>query len=149
MEDDIAVAQTKMTELVEEFMNLDLNLNGKNGAELSPGVLIINHDVRIVVIASYGNLRAASLPIRLGANDVVAEPLTLEEIDYALKRPGSPAKRVPEDITPPDKATDTHIVEFFEKNDWNVSKTALALVMHRRSLLRFLENSKVVVSAYG
>jgi len=51
VEDDIAVTQTKMTELVPEFMILDLNLNGENGAELSPGVLIINHDARIEVIA--------------------------------------------------------------------------------------------------
>ena len=48
---DIAVAHSKMTELVQEFMILDLNLNGENGAELSPGVLIINHDARIEVIA--------------------------------------------------------------------------------------------------
>ena len=79
VEDDIAVAQTKMTELVREFMILDVNC--VNGAELSPGVLIINHDARIVVIASYGNLRTASQPIRIGATDVVAEPLTIEDID--------------------------------------------------------------------
>ena len=55
---------------------------------------------------------------------------------------------VPEGITPPDKARDTHIVVFFEKNDWNVSKTARALAMHRRSLQRFLEKSKIMASAY-
>jgi len=146
---DIAVAHSKMTELVQEFMILDLNLNGENGAELIPGVLNINHDARIVVITSYGNLRTAAQSIRLGATDVVAKPLTIEEIDYALNRPGSPAMPVPEDITPPDRARDAHIVEFFETNDRNVSKTARALAMHRRSLQRFLEKSKIVVSFDG
>jgi len=75
--------------------------------------------------------------------------LTIEEIDNALKRPGSPAMPVRADITPPDRARDAHIVEFFEKNDRNVSKTVRALAMHRRSLQRFLEKSKIVVSADG
>ena len=55
----------------------------------------------------------------------------------------------PEDITPPDRARDAHIIEFFEKNDRNVSKTARPLAMQRRSLQRFLEKSKIVVSADG
>jgi ActR/RegA family two-component response regulator len=108
VEDDIAVTQSKMTGLVSEFSILDLNLNDENRAELSPGVLIINHDAKVVVVASYGNLRTASQPMRHGATDVIAVPLTIEEIDYALNRPGSPAMPVPEDITPPDKAGDTH-----------------------------------------
>ena len=55
----------------------------------------------------------------------------------------------PEDITPPDRARDAHIIEFFEKNDRNVSKTARPLVIHRRSLKRLLDKSKIVVSVDG
>lgn len=149
VEDDIAVTQSKMSGQVSEFSILDLNLNGKNRAELSPGVLIINHDAKDVVVASYGNLRTASKPIRHGATDVIAVPLTIEEIDYALNRPGSPAMPVSEDITTPDKAGDTQIVEFVEKNDCKVLQTARALAMHRSLLQRFLEKSKTGVSANG
>ena len=40
VEDDIAVTQSKMSGQVWELSILDLNLNGENRAELSPGVLI-------------------------------------------------------------------------------------------------------------
>ena len=50
----------------------------------------------------------------------------------------------PEDITPPDRARDAHIIEFFEKNDRNVSKTARPLAMQRRSLKRLLDKSQLM-----
>lgn len=52
-------------------------------------------DARIVVIISYGNLRTSAQAIRLGATDVVAKPLTIEDIDYALKRPAARQCRLP------------------------------------------------------
>ena len=142
--EELADAFTKARTFLPEQVILDLNLKGENGIELIPEILENNRGARIIMLTSYGNLRAAARAVRLGAADVLAKPLTVEEIEYALNGPGS--ADTPNAVLGmgPDVARDTHIAEFYEKNDRNVSKTARVLDMHRRTLQRLLKKSKII-----
>lgn len=128
-----------------DYTILDMNLNGESGIELIPFILQVNSAVKIIVITSYGNLRAAARAVRLGAADVIAKPISLEEIEHALECPRSRAVPPPDSILSPDKAKDAHLVAFFEKYDRNVSRTARKLAMHRRTVQRLLKKSKIIM----
>lgn len=127
-----------------DFALLDLNLAGENGAQLIPFLIEANPKVRIVIITSYADLRATAAAVRLGADDVIAKPLTIDEIEYALKRPYGMHGPLPSDFILPEPARDVHIVEFYEKNDRNVTRTAQLLSMHRRTLQRLLRKSRTL-----
>ncbi len=143
--EDLADALTKLQIFVPEQVILDLNLKGESGIELIPEVLEYSRGARIIMLTSYGNLRTAARAVRLGAANVLAKPLTIDEIEHALNGAGGCATPSAALGMGPDVARDTHIVEFFEKNDRNVTKTARALDMHRRTLQRLLRKSKITV----
>lgn len=143
--EELAAAFSKARAFTPEHVILDLNLKGEDGAELIPEVLEFNRSARIIVITSYGNLRSAARAVRLGAADVIAKPLTIEEIEHALKLGRGTVMAHDAKSMEPDTARDAHIVEFFEKNGRNVSKTARVLDMHRRTLQRLLKKSKIIL----
>ena len=60
---------------------------------------------------------------------MIAKPLTIEEIEHPLKRPFGEHEPLPGDIMLPEPASDVHTVEFFEKNDRNVTRLAQSLAM--------------------
>lgn len=138
-------ALERMGEAFPSFVVLDLMLQSENGSQLILPLLRLNPDVRIIVLTSYADLRAAAASVRLGAADVIAKPVTVDEIEHALKRPIGMSGSLPERILLPDAACDIHIVEQFEKHDRNVTRTAQALEMHRRSLQRLLRKSRFLI----
>jgi ActR/RegA family two-component response regulator len=89
--------------------------------------------IRIIFIMSYPDLRATSSAVRLGADGVIAKPLTIDEIEHQLKRPFGAHEPLPGDIMLPEPASDVHMVEFFEKNDGNVMRIAQSPAIHRRT----------------
>lgn len=138
-------ALEKLRSVSPEFAILDMNLNGISGIELIPEILRTNVSSKIIVTTSYGNLRAAARAVRLGATDVIAKPISVDELEFALERPRSQAVPDPEHIVAPNVARDAHIVEFYEKYDRNVSRTARKLSMHRRTVQRLLRKSKMLL----
>ncbi len=138
-------ASERLRSFSPTFTILDVNLNGISGIELIPEILHANACSKIIVITSYGNLRAAARAVRLGATDVIAKPISVDELEFALERPRSQAVPGPESITAPNEARDAHIVEFYEKYDRNVTRTARKLAMHRRTVQRLLRKSKMLV----
>ena len=124
---------------------LDLNLNGSSGLALIPQLLAINPDCRIVVLTGYASIATAVDAVKLGAVQSLAKPIEVEAILSALDADDGPDFDLPASDEPlsVDRLEWEHIQRVLNENDGNVSATARALKMHRRTLQRKLSKRPV------
>ncbi len=124
---------------------LDLNLNGASGLALIPDLLAINPDCRIVVLTGYASIATAVDAIKLGALQYLAKPVDIDAILAAFEDDDGPDLDLPAPDEPlsVDRLEWEHIQRVLNENDGNISATARALKMHRRTLQRKLAKHPV------
>lgn len=124
---------------------LDLNLNGSSGLALIPRLLAINPACRIVVLTGYASITTAVDAVKLGAIQYLAKPVEIEAILTAFEGDDGPDFDLPASDEPlsVDRLEWEHIQRILNENDGNVSATARALKMHRRTLQRKLAKHPV------
>ena len=136
---DAGNALDQARELKPERVILDLNLNGSSGLALIPQLLDIIPDCRIVVLTGYASIATAVDAIKLGAAQYLAKPAGVDDILAAFEqREPNPAQHAPEHTMSVRRLTWEHIQRVLAEHDGNVSATARALDMHRRTLQRML-----------
>jgi two-component system response regulator RegA len=125
---------------------LDLNLGATSGLSLIGPLLNVAPACRIVVLTGYASIATAVEAIKLGATQYFAKPVEVEAIiaafDTALPAPSS------ELVTPSDPLSVgrlewEHIQRVLHEHEGNISSTARALKMHRRTLQRKLSKRPV------
>lgn len=117
---------------------LDLNLGGQSGLALIAPLLQLAPATRIVVLTGYASISTAVDAIKLGAVQYLAKPV---EVDAILAAFGDSAPTTaPLTDTPlsVDRLEWEHIQRVLREHDGNISATARALNMHRRTLQRKL-----------
>lgn len=136
----LALAQ----ELQPSRVILDLNLDGKSGLALIPQLLAMVPESRIVVLTGYASIATAVDAIKLGAIQYLAKPVEVNAILAAFSA-GKTVEAAPEcEAIAPDQPLSVdrleweHIQRVLRENDGNISATARALNMHRRTLQRKL-----------
>lgn len=122
-----------------EFVVLDLNLGGQSGLKLIQPLLALNPDVRILVLTGYASIATAVDAVKLGAVQYLAKPAEADAIVRAL---------CADEVVLADAVSDTpmsmdrleweHLQRVLAEHDGNISATARALRMHRRTLQRKL-----------
>lgn len=124
---------------------LDLNLNGSSGLALIPELLANNPDCRIVVLTGYASIATAVDAVKLGAVQYLAKPVEIEAILNAFEDDDSPDFDLPvsDELLSVDRLEWEHIQRVLHEHDGNVSATARALKMHRRTLQRKLAKRPV------
>jgi len=143
---DTASALQLARETLAVRIVLDLNLNGSSGLALIPELLAINPDCRIVVLTGYASIATAVDAVKLGAIQYLAKPVEIEAILSAFEDDGPdfdlPVSDEPLSI---DRMEWEHIQRILSENDGNISATARALKMHRRTLQRKLSKRPVKI----
>lgn len=126
---------------------LDLNLGGDSGLNLIPRLLDLNPSCRIVVLTGYASITTAVDAIKLGAVQYLAKPVDVNALLAAFGhelQPGAtsfaatataPISAVPMSV---DRMEWEHIQRVLREHQGNISSTARALNMHRRTLQRKL-----------
>jgi len=124
---------------------LDLNLNGSSGLALIPQLLAINPACRIVVLTGYASITTAVDAIKLGAVQYLAKPVEIEAILAAFESDDDRDLDMvaPDEPLSIDRLEWEHIQRVLNENDGNISATARALKMHRRTLQRKLSKRPV------
>lgn len=142
---DPAAALALAREIVPGRVVLDLNLNGSSGLALIPELLAINAACRIVVLTGYASIATAVDAIKLGAVQYLAKPVEIEAILAAFDNDDGPDFALPVSDEPlsVDRLEWEHIQRVLNENDGNISATARALKMHRRTLQRKLSKRPV------
>ncbi len=127
-----------------ERLVLDLNLAGISGLQLIPELLAINPAMRIVVLTGYGSIATAVEAVKRGATQYLTKPVDIETILGAFTDDiVNDALHTPEEPLSVDRMEWEHIQRVLTENDGNISATARALKMHRRTLQRKLAKHPV------
>ncbi len=126
---------------------LDLNLGSSSGLHLIRPLLDIAPACRIVVLTGYASIATAVEAIKLGATQYLAKPVEVEAIVAAFETdeesvPAAEAA-LPSDPLSVSRLEWEHIQRVLLENDGNISSTARALKMHRRTLQRKLAKRPV------
>ncbi len=124
---------------------LDLSLGGSSGLALIEPLLRLDPNCRIVVLTGYASIATAVDAIKLGAIQYLAKPVEVEAILAAFdadRRPNVEEAPATEPLSV-DRLEWEHIQRVLHEFEGNVSATARALRMHRRTLQRKLAKRPV------
>ncbi|WP_028534741.1 response regulator transcription factor [Paludibacterium yongneupense] len=123
---------------------LDLNLGGDSGLRLLPRLRERSPQSAIVVLTGFASIATAVEATKLGAVQYLAKPVGVEELLQAYSRidadPGLPLAPQPMSLR---RVTWEHLQRILAEHGGNVSATARALNMHRRTLQRMLAKHPV------
>jgi two-component system, response regulator RegA len=124
---------------------LDLNLAGASGLLLIPRLLELAPACRIVVLTGYASIATAVDAVKLGAIQYLAKPVEVDSILAAFEDDARPRGEASLESTPlsVERLEWEHIQRVLRENDGNISATARALKMHRRTLQRKLAKRPV------
>ena len=123
---------------------LDLNMPGVSGLVILPRLLAAAPQASLVVLTGYSSIVTAVEATRAGATNYLCKPATIEEVLTAFGGGTDPAGTpIPSDPISVDRLEWEHIQRVLQEHEGNVSATARALGMHRRTLQRKLQKRPV------
>ena len=123
---------------------LDLNMPGTSGLVILPHLLAAAPQAALVVLTGYSSIVTAVEATRAGAANYLCKPATIEEILAAFAGgPAAGAAAIPSDPISIERLEWEHIQKVLQDHDGNISATARALGMHRRTLQRKLQKRPV------
>lgn len=126
-----------------EFAVIDLKMGGAPGLVLVKALHELDPNTRIVVLTGYASIATAVEAIKLGATQYLAKPANADEIVAAFGHVAdsdAPIKAQPTQI---ENLEWEHIQRVLHEHGDNISATARALNMHRRTLQRKLAKPPV------
>ncbi len=138
------VALAKARSEAPEWIVLDLNLAGASGLGLLPQLREALPEARIVVLTGYASISTAVDAIKLGAVQYLAKPVEVDTLLRAFSHSLEAAPAAGAVAPPPavpmsvERMEWEHIQRVLREHQGNISATARALNMHRRTLQRKL-----------
>lgn len=127
-----------------DYAVLDLNIAGNSGLKLIGPLRTAHEPCRIVILTGYASIATAVHAIKLGAVQYLAKPVDAEAVTRALLEEASPdTELAPEETLSVSRLEWEHIQRVLADHDGNISATARALKMHRRTLRRKLAKRPV------
>lgn len=127
-----------------EYAVIDLKMPGESGLVLVSRLKALGRRTRIVVLTGYASIATAVEAIKLGASHYLSKPADAEDIVAAFDRgPGDASAPVSEKPLSVDRLEWEHISRVLSEHDGNISATARALGMYRRTLQRKLNKRPV------
>lgn len=140
----VANASALLEQWAPDYAVVDLRMPGQAGLALLPRILQANAEARTVVLTGYASIATAVEAIKLGATHYLVKPVDADAVEAAFKRTkGDEAVGPSERELSVDRLEWEHIQRVLADNDGNISATARALSMHRRTLQRKLNKHPV------
>ena len=122
-----------------EYAVVDLKMPGESGLVLIERLMELDPNTHIVMLTGYASIATAIEAIKLGATHYLAKPVDADEVVAALNKvDGDSSLFVSDSPLSVDRLEWEHIHRVLAENDGNISATARALKMHRRTLQRKL-----------
>lgn len=137
---DIATAVTLAEQTEPEYAVIDLRIGYDSGLEMVKKLIELDSNTQIVMLTGFASIATAVEAIKLGATHYLTKPATPEEIVQALhKNEGDTSVAINDNPLSVKRLEWEHLQKVLMQHDGNVTATARALNMHRRSLQRKLE----------
>ncbi len=139
-EEGLALAQQD----TPDYAVLDLKMEGDSGLVLLPKLLELHADMRVVILTGYSSIATAVEAIKRGACNYLCKPADADDVLAALLSEHADLDTlVPENPISVDRLQWEHIQRVLAEHEVNISATARALGMHRRTLQRKLQKRPV------
>lgn len=123
---------------------IDLKMQGPSGLSLIPQLRELLPDMDIVMLTGYSSVATAVEALKLGAINYLCKPAGTDEILAAFgTTQGNSEASIPDNRPSVDRLEWEHIQKVLQENQGNISATARALGMHRRTLQRKLNKRPV------
>lgn len=136
---EVQTALQRACEAPPEYAVVDLKMPGDSGLVLIRALKELDEATRIVMLTGYASIATAVEAIKLGATHYLAKPADADEIVAAFAREsGDAGIAVSASPLSVDRLEWEHIQKVLNEHDGNISATARALKMHRRTLQRKL-----------
>lgn len=133
------IAEISINQRIQLTILLDLKLEFDSGLRWIKTIRDHNPKSRIVLLTGYASISTAVEAIKLGADDYLAKPITAREIlSHLQKEASDPNTPINENPMSVERLEWEHIQKILQDNDGNISASARALGMHRRTLQRKL-----------
>jgi two-component system response regulator RegA len=120
---------------------IDLKMEGETGLQLIPELKKLPAPPIIVMLTGYSSIATTVEAIKLGAINYLCKPASIEEILNAFNTGN--AVTIPASPPSVDRLEWEHIQKVLNEHEGNISATARALGMHRRTLQRKLQKKPV------
>jgi len=122
-----------------DYAVVDLRLPGPTGLTLIPKLKAASPLVRIVVLTGYASIATAVEAIKLGATQYLVKPVDANTVEFALHHDGGDASTPSnEELLSVERLEWEYIQRVLAEHGGNISATARALKMHRKTLQRKL-----------
>lgn len=136
-------AMAACAEFQPSHILLDLNMPGTSGLIALPRLLQLAPEARLVVLTGYSSIATAVEATKAGACNYLCKPASIDEILVAFEGSEEVAAEIPNDPISVERLEWEHIQRVLHDNAGNISATARALGMHRRTLQRKLQKRPV------
>jgi two-component system response regulator RegA len=136
----VDAALIRAQEQPPEYAVVDLRMPGDSGLVLIEKLIELDPNTRIVMLTGYASIATAIEAIKLGAIHYLAKPCDADEVVTALNKSseGDSSLTVSESPLTVNRLEWEHIQRVLAEHQGNISSTARALKMHRRTLQRKL-----------
>ena len=121
---------------------VDLKLAHQSGLTLIPQLKTKQPKLDIIMLTGYSSIATAVEAVKLGALNYLCKPASVQDILSTFNGESATAD-IPEQPHSVDRLEWEHIQKILQENDNNISATARALGMHRRTLQRKLQKKPV------
>lgn len=139
-EEGLKVAQQD----IPDYAALDLKMEGDSGLVLLPRLLELDPEMRVVILTGYSSIATAVEAIKRGARNYLCKPADADDVLAALMSDHADLDTlVPDNPMSVDRLQWEHIQRVLTEHEGNISATARALGMHRRTLQRKLQKRPV------
>lgn len=135
--DGMALQQCVAT-VTPDYAILDLRMPGANGIQVLEFLKKQHPACIVLLLTGYGSIATAIQALKLGAHDYLSKPADADQIEAALLGKG----KEPESPTSPptlERVEWEHLQRVLADHGGNISQTARALGIDRRSLQRKLQ----------
>jgi two-component system response regulator RegA len=127
-----------------DYAVLDLKMEGDSGLVLLPKLLELDAQMKVLILTGYSSITTAVEAIKRGASNYLCKPADADDVLAALLSDHADLETlVPENPMSVDRLQWEHIQRVLGEHDGNISATARALGMHRRTLQRKLQKRPV------
>jgi two-component system response regulator RegA len=128
-----------------EYAVLDLKMDGDSGLVLLPKLHELDPEMRVLILTGYSSIATAVEAIKRGACNYLCKPADADDVLTALlsEHVVDLDSLVPENPMSVDRLQWEHIQRILAEHAGNISATARALGMHRRTLQRKLQKRPV------
>ncbi len=136
VEEGIALSQ----KTAPEYAVIDLNMPGASGLVLVKHLISVDPHTKIVVLTGYASVATAVETIKLGAIHYLSKPADADEVVAAFyRKEGDADVKISAQPLSVNRMEWEHIQKVLSDHNGNISATARALGMHRRTLQRKLQ----------